>query len=318
MQSKKRRRNYWIVYLLNMRDKETEKCGFIALMGASNSGKSTLLNRLVGSKVSIVSPKVQTTRTRILGICLQKKAQLIFVDTPGVFFPKRRLDRAMVAAAWSGAADADRVLVLVDCSQVIDNNTENILERLLKEGIRSDLVLNKIDLVKKSDLLEMSRLLNQPRVFDNTFMISAKNGDGVDTMLSHLCEKLPFGPWLYPEDQISDLPERLLAEEITREKIFYNLHKEIPYASAVETELWEMLGDGSLRIQQIVYVRRDSQKKVILGKNGNRIKTIGSEARRELCELFGCNVHLMLFVKVRENWAEDPQRYRQWGLNFDV
>ena len=296
----------------------SNRCGFVALIGAPNAGKSTLLNRLVGAKVSIVTPKVQTTRTRVLGIALHGAAQIIFIDTPGIFQPRRRLDRAMVAAAWSGAADADLVVLLVDAEKGMTGDVRRIVEGLEKAGRKAILALNKIDLVRRDSLLGLSADLNASGVFTDTFMISASTGDGVDDLMTTLVARLPQGPWLYPEDQLSDMPERLLAAEITREKLFLQLRQELPYALTVETEEWEDRADGSVRIGQVVYVQRDSQKAIVLGKGGQRIKSVGAAAREELEHMLGCRIHLFLFVKVREKWGEDPERYRDWGLDFDA
>ena len=294
------------------------KCGFIAIVGAPNVGKSTLLNRLVGVKVSIVSQKIQTTRTRILGICVRGKAQLVFIDTPGIFQPRQRLERAMVAAAWMGARDADHIALMVDATLGLDSNTNSILERFKKEGIHADLILNKVDLVEKLKLLKLAARLNDWDVFDKTFMISAKKGDGINDLMLHFTEKLPNGPWMFPKDQVSNLTDRLIAAEITREKIFQQLYKELPYSTTVETEKWKILKDTSIRIDQVIYTQRDSQKAIILGKKGNQIKSIGVEARAELERIFDCHVQLFLFVKVRENWRDDPERYREWGLDFNA
>jgi GTP-binding protein Era len=294
------------------------RCGFVALIGAPNSGKSTLLNRLVGAKVSIVTPKVQTTRTRVLGIALRGAAQVIFIDTPGIFQPRRRLDRAMVAAAWAGAADADLVVLLVDAEKGVRGDTDRIVRGLKHAGRAAILALNKIDLVRRESLLKLSAELNEAGNFTDTFMISAANGDGVDDLMDTLVDRLPEGPWLYPEDQLSDMPERLLAAEVTREKLFLQLRQELPYALTVETEEWEDRPDGSVRIGQVVYVQRDSQKAIVLGKGGQRVKSVGAAAREELEQMLGCRVHLFLFVKVREKWGDDPERYRDWGLDFDA
>jgi len=294
------------------------RCGFVALLGAPNAGKSTLLNHLVGAKVSIVTPKVQTTRTRVLGIAIRDNAQLVFVDTPGIFQPKRRLDRAMVAAAWAGAADADIVVLLVDSQKGITHDVKNIVKGLEKAGRKSILALNKIDLVKRDKLLELASTLNESGVFTDIFMISAATGDGVEDLAKTLEERLPEGPWLYPEDQLSDMAERHLAAEVTREKLFLQLRQELPYALTVETEEWEDKPDGSVRIAQIIYVQRDSQKSIVLGKGGQMIKSVGASARADLEEMMGCKVHLFLFVKVREKWGDDPDRYRDWGLDFDA
>ena len=294
------------------------RSGFIAVVGAPNVGKSTLINRAVGTKVSIVSPKVQTTRTRVLGISMRDAAQLIFIDTPGIFEPRRRLDRAMVAAAWSGAADADRVLFLVDAQRGIDANTDIILKKLFQAERRVVLAINKVDLVKKDTLLDLTAQLSTRDIFDELFMISAKTGNGVDDLLRFLAAELPKGPWLFPEDQVSDMPERLLAAEITREKLYLQLRQELPYAATVETESWEDKEDGSVRIDQVVYVQRDTQKAIVLGKNGKRIKSLGGAARTELEAILSCRVHLFIFVKVREKWVNDPERYRDWGLDFNA
>lgn len=292
------------------------RCGFVALVGAPNSGKSTLLNQFVGSKVSIVTPKVQTTRSRITAIAIQGEAQLVFVDTPGIFTPKRRLERAMVAAAWSGAHGADVVVVLVDAPRRIDSDTRRILDGLHKAGLKAVLAINKIDLVKRARLLPLAAELNASGRFTDTFMISALNGDGVDDLESALAGKVPFGPWLYPEDQLADIPERLMAAEITREKLMLKLDQELPYAIAVETERWNERDDGSVKIDQVVYVLRASHKPIVLGKGGRQIKAVGTAARLELEELFGRRVHLFLYVKVRPGWADDPERYRDLGLEF--
>ena len=295
-----------------------QRAGFVAILGAPNVGKSTLLNRLVGAKVSIVSPKVQTTRTRVLGICIEGPAQVIFIDTPGIFQPRRRLDRAMVAAAWSGTADADDVLLLVDASRGLDRNTAAIAKKLKRAERKFILAINKVDLVKKPDLLALAAELDKTGVFTDTFMISAETGDGVADLMAFLAGRVPAGPWLFPEDQISDMPGRLTAAEITREQLYLQLHKELPYAAAVETETWKDQNDGSVRIEQVVYVERGSQKAIVLGKKGSRIKSIGEAARKELEEIFECRVHLFLFVKVRDNWGDDPERYRDLGLDFDA
>ena len=296
----------------------TTRAGFIAVVGAPNVGKSSLINRLVGTKVSIVSPKVQTTRTRVLGICMAGTAQVIFIDTPGIFQPRRRLDRAMVAAAWGGAGDADHVLLLVDAARDIDNNTRDIIDKLRGSGRRAVLAINKVDIVKKPYLLALTATLQDPDLFTKTFMISATSGDGVNDLLAYLAGLLPAGPWLFPEDQVSDMPERLLAAEITREKLYLELHQELPYATTVETESWEYKPDGSIRISQVVYVERDTQKAIVLGKGGRQIKRIGVKARQELQETLDTNVHLFVFVKVREKWGDHPEHYRDWGLDFNA
>ena len=294
-------------------------CGFIAILGAPNVGKSTLLNRVVGAKVSIVSSKVQTTRTRILGIALVENSQLIFIDTPGIFNPKRRLDRAMIAAAWGGARDADRIILRVDSKRGVDINTEIIIDKLKENGFDNlDLVLNKIDLINKQDLLKLTKRLNNYGIFKEIFMVSAEKGDGVSDLISYLRSKIPVSPWLFPQDQISDMPMRLLAAEITREKLFMKLHQELPYAIIVETENWQNREDQSIRIEQTIYVERDSQRSIVLGKNGQMIKSIGMESRKELSEVVDAEVHLFLFVKVREKWGDDPSHYTNWGLDFNV
>ena len=295
------------------------RCGFIALVGAPNAGKSTLLNAFVGSKVAIVSPKVQTTRTRVLGIALHGDSQLVFVDTPGIFQPKRRLERAMVAAAWQGAKDADLVVLLVDASDArIKPETRSIVAGLKSGGRPAMLALNKVDAVKRTRLLALSEELNSEGDFTATFMISALTGDGLDDLKSSLAAAVPEGPWLYPEDQLSDMPERLLAAEITREKLFLRLYQELPYSATVETESWEQRDDGSIAIAQVIFVQRDTQKAIVLGKGGQMIKAIGTAARQELEEILDCRVHIRLFVKVRENWIDDPDRYSDWGLDFNA
>ena len=299
-------------------DEAPRRAGFVAILGAPNVGKSTLLNRLVGSKVSIVSPKVQTTRSRVRGIRMEGAAQLVLVDTPGIFEnAKRRLERAMVHAAWSGAQDADAILVLVDAKRGIDENTKKILKTLVKSGRKALLAINKIDQVSHTDLLPLAGALDDGTSVDRIFMISALDGQGVDDLLNYLLGLLPEGPWLYPEDQLTDISERLLAAEITREKLFLQLYQELPYSLAVETETWRELKDDSVRIEQIVYVSRPIHKAMVLGKGGQRIKAVGQDSRTELEELLARRVHLFLFVKVRESWADDPERYRNMGLEFD-
>ena len=294
------------------------RCGFVALLGAPNAGKSTLMNRLVGAKVSIVTPKVQTTRTRVLGIAIRDHAQLVFVDTPGIFEPRRRLDRAMVAAAWAGAADADIVVLLVDAQKGVTGDARRIVEGLVKARRKAILALNKIDLVKRETLLQLAAALNESGIFTDIFMISAATGDGVEDLADTLVGRLPEGPWLYPEDQLSDMAERQLAAEITREKLFLQLRQELPYALTVETEKWQDKPDGSVRIAQVIYVQRDSQKSIVLGKGGQMIKGVGAAAREELEEMLGRRIHLFLFVKVRAKWGDDPERYRDWGLDFNA
>ncbi len=292
------------------------RCGFVALAGAPNAGKSTLLNRLVGEKVSIVTPKVQTTRSRITAICMAGPAQIVFVDTPGIFVPKRRLEQAMVQAAWRGAADADMVVLVVDAPRGVDGDTRRIIDGLKGAGRPAIAALNKIDIMKKPRLLTLSAALEAAAVFTDIFMISALTGDGIDDLKAHIAARLPQGPWLYPPDQLADISERLLAAEITREKLFLRLHQELPYASTVETERWQERRDGSLRIEQVVYVQRKTQKPIVLGKGGRTIKAIGASARQEMEQIFGRRVHLFLFVKVREKWLDDPERYREMGLDF--
>ena len=292
------------------------RCGFVALIGAPNVGKSTLVNALVGSKVTIVSRKVQTTRALIRGIVIENNAQIILVDTPGIFLPKRRLDRAMVSTAWSGAHDADLVCVLLDAREGIDGEADAILTRLATVQHEKILVLNKIDLVPRERLLALAKAANDRLKFAGTFMISALSGDGVDDLRRTLAEMVPPGPFHYPEDQMSDAPMRHLAAEITREKIFRQLHQELPYQSTVETNSWTERKDKSIRIEQTIFVERESQRKIVLGKGGATIKSIGAESRKEIAEIVGVPVHLFLFVKVRENWGDDPDRYREMGLEF--
>jgi len=290
--------------------------GFVALIGAPNVGKSTLVNRLVGTKVSIVTHKVQTTRALIRGIIIHNNTQIVLVDTPGIFTPKRRLDRAMVTTAWSGAKDADIVLVLVDAAKGLDEETEEVFASLSTVKQEKILVINKVDSVPRPSLLELTKKLNEGQTFSETFMISALKGTGCDDLLDYLAKKLPEGPWYYPEDQISDMPMRQLAAEITREKLYMRLHNELPYASTVETEKWEERPDGSVKINQIIYVEREGQKKIVLGTKGETIKAIGQAARKELMEILEQKVHLFLFVKVRDHWSDDPERYREMGLDY--
>ncbi|MER0239285.1 GTPase Era [Fulvimarina sp. MAC8] len=295
---------------------EATHSGFVALIGAPNAGKSTLVNQLVGTKVSIVTHKVQTTRALVRGIAIKDKTQIVFVDTPGVFSPRRRLDRAMVKTAWSGAKDADILLAIVDAERGVSPEVESILERLKDVKQTKVLLLNKIDRIKRDKLLGLTQQIVDKVAFDQVFMISALDGSGCEDLMTWLAGALPEGPWYYPEDQISDLPLRQLAAEITREKVFLRLHQELPYASTVETELWETRKDGSVRIEQTIYVERDSQKAIVLGHKGETIKAIGQAARRDITEAADCKVHLFLFVKVRENWGDDPERYREMGLDF--
>lgn len=291
------------------------RSAFVALIGAPNVGKSTLVNALVGTKVTIVSPKVQTTRTLVRGIAIEGAAQLVFVDTPGIFAPRRRLDRAMVTSAWTGAHDADMVALMVDAKRGLDES-EAILGKLKDIGRPKVLILNKVDLVVKPALLALTEAANARAQFSATFMISALNGDGVGDLKAWLAANAPEGPWHYPEDQISDAPLRSLAAEITREQVFNRLHQELPYRSTVETEVWKELRDGGVRIEQTIYVERESQRKIVLGKGGASIKAIGAAARAEITRLIEQPVHLFLFVKVREGWGDDPERFREMGLEF--
>ncbi|MFN4355255.1 GTPase Era [Parvibaculum sp.] len=292
------------------------RCGFVAIIGAPNAGKSTLLNQLVGSKVAIVTHKVQTTRSRIRGIAMEGNTQIVFVDTPGIFKPKRRLDKAMVEAAWGGAGDADAIILMVDAEYERDEDLERIIEGLKSQGRKAILVLNKIDATKREKLLKLAERLNETGLFTDTFMISAMKGSGVADLRRHLAALMPAGPWHYPEDQAADVPLRSLAAEVTREKLFLRLHDELPYSLTVETEEWEQRKDGSIRIAQVIFVERESQKKIALGKGGQTIKKVGQLAREELEEMLETRVHLFLFVKVRENWSDDRERYREMGLDF--
>jgi GTP-binding protein Era len=292
------------------------RCGFVAIIGAPNAGKSTLLNQLVGSKVAIVTHKVQTTRARIRGIAMEGDTQIVFVDTPGIFKPKRRLDRAMVEAAWGGAGDADLIVMMVDMENGRDEDVTRIVDGLKSQHRRAILVLNKVDACPREKLLKTAAALNETGIFTETFMISALKGDGVSDLKKYIAGLMPPGPWHYPEDQAADVPLRSLAAEVTREKLFLRLHDELPYSLTVETESWEQKKDGSIRIAQVIFVERESQKKIALGKGGQTIKTVGQLAREELEEMLGCRVHLFLFVKVRENWGDDPARFREMGLDF--
>ena len=295
-----------------------QHAGFVALIGEPNAGKSTLLNRMVGAKVSIVTHKVQTTRARIRGVCMEGAAQIVFVDTPGLFRPRRRLDRAMVAAAWGGAADADIVVLLVEAHRGLTEGVQNILDALKERGANQKIALaiNKIDRVKAESLLALSQALNTAFPFVETFMISAERGYGVDKLREWLAGELPVGPWFYPEDQIADLPMRMIAAEVTREKLTLRLHEELPYQLTVETEKWEDRPDGSTRIDQIVYVARDGHKGISLGHKGETIKAVGQAARADLMEFLDRPVHLFLQVKVRPNWLDEPDRYSEMGLDF--
>ena len=301
-----------------MSDESPTRAGFVALIGEPNAGKSTLLNRMVGAKVSIVTHKVQTTRARIRGIAMHDRAQVVFVDTPGIFRPRRRLDRSMVAAAWGGAADADIVVLLVEAHRGLTDGVQAILDALRDKAGTTPvaLAINKIDRVKAEQLLALSQQLNEAFAFVRTFMISAERGHGTADLLDWLACTLPEGPWLYPEDQIADLPMRMIAAEITREKLTLRLHEEIPYQLTVETEAWEEKPDGSARIDQIVYVTRAGHKGIVLGKGGETIKAVGQQARAELMEFMGRPVHLFLQVKLRENWLDEKERYTEMGLDF--
>jgi GTP-binding protein Era len=292
------------------------RCGFVALIGAPNAGKSTLTNALVGSKVAIVTPKVQTTRALLRGIVMTGPAQLVLVDTPGIFAPRRRLDRAMVTTAWGGASDADIVAVLIDAKTGLDDAADAMLQKLDEVRQPKILIFNKVDLVGKEKLLMLAQAGAARGKFEAVFMISAKSEDGVGDVRTWLAEHVPAGPWHYPEDEVSDAPVRQLAAEITREKLYLKLHQELPYQSTVETETWTERKDGSVRIEQTIYVERESQRKIVLGKAGQTIKAIGEASRRELAEILEKPVHLFLFVKVREGWGDDPERYRQMGLEF--
>ena len=295
----------------------TEKCGFATLLGAPNAGKSTLVNYMVGAKVSIVSPKVQTTRSRVRGIVVKDDCEIVMIDTPGIFKPKRRLDRAMVAAAWQDVEYADVRLVLVDSRRGFDDDTRSIVDSLLKNKLKAVLVLNKSDLVKPARLIELSAKLNESGAFSETFMLSAMTGEGVGELESCLVSRMPEGPFMFPPDQVSDLPNRLLAAEITREKLYMCLNQELPYISTVSTDSWKEDGKG-IRIDQTIFVEKENQKQIVIGKNGLMIKKIGIQARQELETMFECRIHLFLFVKVREKWSENPEHYRAWGLDFNA
>lgn len=295
---------------------ENTRCGFIALVGAPNAGKSTMLNSLVGTKVSIVTHKAQTTRAQIRGVVTEGASQMVFIDTPGIFSPKRRLDRAMVDAAWGGAGDADLVALIVDAERGLNAEVEALIEGLKEIPHDKVLVLNKIDLIKREKLLALAEQLNGALKFEETFMISALTGDGVKDFLDWASARIPLGPWHFPEDHLTDLTLAITAAEVTREKLFLRIHDEIPYNATVETEKFTVQKDGSYRIDQVVYVTRDTHKKIVLGAKGQTIKTIGAEARAELMEIFEVPVHLFLFVKVRQKWADDPERYQEMGLEF--
>ena len=294
------------------------RCGYVAILGAPNVGKSTLTNALVGAKVSIVTPKVQTTRMRVIGIALARATQLVLVDTPGIFAPRRRLDRAMIAAAWKGARDADVTCLLLDAAKGYDEDSRRIAAGLKESGRRAVLVINKIDRVDRPSLLALAAEVNAAGGFTDTFMISALTGDGVADLRGFLAARVPPGPWLYPEDQLSDLPLRLLAAELVREQVFLQLHQELPYASAVEVESWEEFEDGSAKVSAVIYVQREGHRPIALGKGGARIKAIGMAARKEIELLLGRRVHLLLRVKVQEDWPDKPALYRAMGLDFDV
>ena len=294
----------------------TTRAGFVAVIGAPNAGKSTLVNALVGQKVAIVSPKAQTTRARLMGIAIQDQAQILLVDTPGIFEPKRRLDRAMVAAAWTGAQDADLILLVIDCAAKISAEVERIMKSLETREHPLILVLNKVDLVDKSNLLALSAKLTGQLNPDHVFMISAAQGDGVSDLKQTLAEAMPEGPWLYPEDEVSDATDRMIAAELTREQVVNQLHQELPYATAVETETWEDRPDGSAEIRQQILVERDSQKAIVIGKGGRRLKSIGALAREEIAQHLGRKVHLYLHVKVNPRWDEDRGLYREIGLEW--
>lgn len=298
-----------------MSESET-RCGFVALIGAPNAGKSTLMNAMVGTKLSIVTHKVQTTRAIVRGIAMAGQSQIVFLDTPGIFAPKRTLDRAMVTAAWGGAADADVVCWLVDAKRGIDESAEAILAKLADVRQPKLLILNKIDTVEPPALLELARKLNERIRFEATFMVSAKTGSGVKDLLAELAKRIPAGPWHYPEDQVSDAPLRALAAEITREKLLLRLHEEVPYEATVETDSWTVKKDGSAEVRQTIFVAREGHRKIMLGKGGATIKAISMAARTEIAEAAETVIHLFLFVKVRENWADDPARYREMGLEF--
>ena len=294
----------------------TQKCGFVAVIGPPNAGKSTLSNALVGQKVTIVTQKAQTTRMRLRAVVMHQQAQIILVDTPGIFAAKQRFDRAMVNEAWLGVDDADEILVVLDAARVDTPEIDLMLEKLASSKKRVSLAINKIDTVRNDSLLALVQKLNERVAFADTFLISALSGDGLDRLRDSMAAAMPEGPWLYPEDQAADIPSLLLASEVMREKLFLRLHQELPYALTVETDKWENKKDGSVRIEQTIYVRRDGQKAIVLGKGGQTMKEIGAEARKELEEMFERRIHLFTFVKVRKNWQEDPERYRMLGLDY--
>ena len=299
-----------------MIDQSNMRCGFVALIGAPNAGKSTLMNSIMGTKVSIVTHKVQTTRARVVGVLTNGDDQIVFVDTPGIFSPNRRLERAMVTAAWGGATDADKIVLLIDVEGGLSAEVQLIIMGIKKLGKTVIIGLNKIDLIPREKLLSLAEELQEVSILESIFMISALKGDGVNDLLSKLSEDLPKGPWLYPEDHLSDMNERLFAAEITREKLFLSLHQELPYSLTVETEEWQERQDGSLKIDQVIYVERPGHKGIALGKGGQQIKRVGAESRKELEQILKRRVHLFLFVKVREKWRDDPERYREMGLEF--
>jgi GTP-binding protein Era len=298
-----------------MQSHDQQKCGFVAIIGAPNAGKSTLINRLVGSKVAIVTHKVQTTRARMRAVLVEGQAQIVLVDTPGIFRARRKFERAMVHSAWQGAEDVDLIALVIDAKHGLDEESQRIIEALSDRSERLVLVLNKIDLVKRETLLELSAKANELATFHATFMLSALSGSGVDDLRRFFADEMPVGAWLYPEDQLADIPLRTLAAEITREKLFLRLHDELPYASTVETESWTEKKDGSVRIEQVVYVEREAQRKIVLGKGGQTIKAIGQLARKEIAEVIGQPVHLFIFVKVRAKWSSDPERLQMIGLD---
>ncbi|HEX4113077.1 MAG TPA: GTPase Era [Stellaceae bacterium] len=295
----------------------TQRCGFVAILGAPNAGKSTLLNRLLGAKLAIVTPKPQTTRRRMLGIVIEGETQIVLVDTPGIFAPRRRFDRAMVGAAWTGAADADQVMVLIDAERGIDGDAQRVLDGLAEHRPPAIAVLNKIDLVDKNALLPLAERLDKTGLFQRVMMISSLNGDGVADLKQHLAAAMPEGPWHYPEDQLTDLSERLIAAEITRERLFLELRQELPYASAVETDRWQDQKDGSVRLDQTIHVERATQKAIVVGKGGQQIKRIGELARAEMERSFGRRVHLFLFVRVTEGWSDRREYYDSFGLDYE-
>ena len=295
---------------------QARRCGYVAIIGAPNAGKSTLINALVGQKITIVTHKVQTTRSRLTAIALHKACQLIFLDTPGIFAPTRPMERAMVNAAWSSTQEADVVALLVDAVRGATEDVENIIMALAASDIKAILVLNKVDVIEKHKLLVLAAKLNERATFADTFMLSAKTGSGVEHLKMQLACRMPIRDWLYPEDQVADISERWLAAEVTREKVFLRCHQELPYAATVETESFKQQSDGSVKIEQVIFVQKDSQKRILLGKRGQHIKSIGQLAREDMARAFNAPVHLFLFVKVRDNWKDDPERYRRMGLEF--